>query len=84
MTPKPKSVVQEQLDGLTQGQRVTIYTSDGKGHTGFVGMRSYDYTITLRVPFSSHGEAALFFIPFAAILYWSEYLDASGDPIMEG
>jgi hypothetical protein len=73
---------QEQMDGLTPGQKVTVYTSNGKGHTGYVGMKSYDRTLTLRVPFSNHGEYASIFIPLAHVLYWTEYLNDAGDPKM--
>ena len=76
-------MTQDEMDGLTPGQKVTIYTLDHKGHTGHIGMKSYDGTLTLRVPFTSHHEHASIYIPLAVILYWTEYLNEAGDPVME-
>lgn len=69
-----------QLDSLSIGQKVTVYTVDHRAHTGYVGDRN-PAAITLHVTLSPE-EHAEFVIPLVCVLYWCEFFDAHDDPVL--
>jgi len=74
-------VTEQEWTALEPGQKVTVYTVDHRAHTGSVSGITKPGAFTLRVDLSQ-AECAEYTIQFAAILYWCEFFDEDGNPIM--